>query len=229
MKLSEMPLAAFDIESTGVEVTRDRIVTASIVTIDGAKVNTDEWLLDPGIDIPDGAAKIHGVTTARARLEGSDYDEGYCAISDRLQTVWAQGHLVAIMNAAFDLSLMHWEGKRLDEPEMVVGPVLDPLVIDKHLDPYRRGRRTLTALCEYYGVRQTDAHQSTGDSLAAARLAYRMVRLPQLADHTVDTLMTAQAQWRAEQQESLHTYFLRQGNHEAAATVSGEWPVRRTA
>ena len=56
--ITDMPLAAFDLETTGVDVTRDRIVTATIITIDGSQVHTDEWLLDPGIDIPDGAAKI---------------------------------------------------------------------------------------------------------------------------------------------------------------------------
>lgn len=228
--IADMPLAAFDLETTGTDVTHDRIVTATIITIDGAKVNADEWLLNPGIDIPEGAAKIHGITTQKARAEGQDYSDGYRQIRDRLETVWTQGHAVVIMNAAFDLSMLHWEGLRLGHPELVVGAVVDPYVIDKQIDRFRRGKRTLTALCEHYGVDQGAAHDATGDCLSAARVAWKQLRLPDMASFDdVESLMRAQAQWRAEQQQSLHEYFLRQGNREAAATVDGEWPVRRTA
>lgn len=134
------------------------------------------------------------------------------------------------MNAAYDLSLLHFEGLRLGMPDIVVGTVIDPLVIDKQIDPYRRGRRTLTALCDQYGVQQGAAHDATGDCLSAARVAYKQLRRPELASFSdMEPLMLAQAQWRAEQQQSLHEYFLRQGNTEAAASVDGEWPVRRTA
>lgn len=229
MTITDMSLACFDLETTGVQVNGDRIVTASVVVIGPDGPHTQEWLLDPEIDIPDGAARVHGVTTEKARDHGQNYAEGYREIRDRLETLWAHDKIIAIMNASFDLSLMHWEGLRLGYPPLEVGAVLDPLVVDKHLDRFRRGKRTLTALCEHYGCRQDDAHQSTGDALAAARLAWKMVRLPELADHDANSLMAAQAQWRAEQQQSLHEYFLRNGNTEAAASVSGEWPVQRSA
>lgn len=228
--ITDMPLAAFDLETTGVDVTRDRIVTATIITIDGSQVHTDEWLLDPGIDIPEQAAKVHGITTERARADGQDYAEGYAQIRSRLETVWAQGHALVIMNAAYDLSMLHWEGQRLGSPELVVGAVIDPYVIDKQIDRFRKGKRTLTALCQQYGVEQGAVHNATGDCLSAARVTWKLLRRPELAEFdNIDSLMRAQAQWRAEQQQSLHEYFLRTGNTEAAATVDGEWPVRRTA
>lgn len=229
MTLADAPLAAFDLETSGVDVRRDRIVTASVVVIGPDGPHPEEWLLDPGIDIPDEAARVHGVTTDKARADGQDYADGYRQIRDRLETLWAHGKVVAIMNAAFDLSLLHWEGLRLGYPDLVPGPVIDPYVIDKQLDRFRKGKRTLTALCAHYGLRQDDAHQATGDALAAARLAWRMARLPDLAEYDTTTLMAVQAQWRADQQQSLHEYFLRQGNHDAAASVSGEWPVQRSA
>lgn len=228
--LTDMPLAACDLETSGVDVLHDRIVTASIITIDGANARPDEWLLDPGIEIPDEAARIHGITTAKARAEGLNYEAGYQKVRDRLETLFASGRLVCGMNLAFDLSLIHWEGLRLGYPPLEVGAVFDVYVVDKALDRFWRGKRTLTALCEHYGVEQGQAHDATGDCVSAARIAWKQLRSPDLASFgDTESLMVAQAQWRAEQQESLHTYFLRQGNHEAAATVSGEWPVRRTA
>lgn len=228
--LTDMPLAAIDTETTGVDVLTARLVTASFVTIDGPTIGSDELLLNPGIDIPDEAAKVHGITTAKAQAEGLDYENGYRQVRDKLETLFASDRLVCGMNLAYDLSLIHWEGLRLGYPPLEVGALFDVYVIDKAVDKFRRGKRTLTALCQHYGVEQGAAHDATGDCMSAARVAWKQLRLPELASFDdVDSLMQAQAQWRAEQQESLHTYFLRQGNHEAAATVSGEWPVRRTA
>lgn len=228
--ITEKPLAAFDLETTGVDVTRDRIVTATIITIDRAQVHADEWMLDPGVDIPDGAAKVHGITTEKARADGQPYEDGYRAIRDRLETLFAAGRMIVVFNASFDLSLMHWEGLRLGYPPLEVGAVFDPFVVDKTIDRFRKGKRTLAAMCDHYGVELGNAHEATADALGAARLAWKMMRLPEVSSFgDVESLMSAQAQWKAEQAESLHTYFLRQGNTEAAATVDGEWPVRRTA
>lgn len=230
--IADMPLAAFDIESSGTDVFTDFIVSATVVTIDGANVHADEWLLQPpdGREIPEGATNVHGITTERARAEGTPYTEGYVAIRDRLETVWAKDYLMCIMNAAFDCSMVHHQGIALGCPPLEVGAVLDPMCVDKQLDRFRKGKRTLKALCEHYGVKLGNAHDATADALAAARLAWKMLRLPELASFgDVDSLMRAQAQWRADQQAGLFEYFKRQGNDEAAASVSGEWPVQRSA
>src|SRR5437588_459876 len=45
--------------------------------------------------------------------------------------------------------------------------VLDPRVLDKHADRYRRGHRTLTDLCAHYGVALTAAHDAAADAVAS--------------------------------------------------------------
>ncbi|MCF8610017.1 3'-5' exonuclease [Gordonia sp. HY285] len=225
--LTDLPLAAFDTETTGVNVHADRIVTASIITINGTDAHTDEWLVDPGIEIPTGASDVHGITTEKAQADGLGYDVGYRAIRSTLETLWANDRLVAIMNAAFDLSLIHWEGIRLGYPPLQVGPVIDPMVIDRQIDKYRRGRRTLTALCDHYGIELTDAHSSNGDALATARLAYKLLRRPELATIAdTDTLMASQAAWHADRQNEFADYLRSQGK--PADDVSPEWPIRYT-
>ena len=59
------PLAVFDIESTGVVPTRDRIVELSVIKLfpDGTKQITTRRL-NPGMPIPPGATAIHGITDA---------------------------------------------------------------------------------------------------------------------------------------------------------------------
>ena len=66
------PRAAFDLETTGKDPRTARIVTASIVMVDeaGAVADTHEWLADPGMEIPEEAAAIHGISTAHAREHG---------------------------------------------------------------------------------------------------------------------------------------------------------------
>lgn len=228
--IRDMPLAAIDTETTGVDVFTARIVTAAFVTIDGATVASEEVLLDPGIEIPAEAAKVHGITTEKARAEGIEYEAGYRQIRDRLETLFASDRLVCGMNLAFDLSLIHWDGLRLGYPPLEVGALFDVYVVDKAIDRFRKGKRTLAAMCDHYGVELGNAHEATADALGAARLAWKMMRLPEMASFgDVDSMMATQAQWKSEQAESLRTYFKRSGNNEAAATVDGEWPVRRTA
>src|SRR5690349_19597953 len=69
------PIVALDLETTGLDVQVDRIVTAAVVAItpqpdQRPQVRETEWLADPGIAIPDDAEAIHGITTERARRDG---------------------------------------------------------------------------------------------------------------------------------------------------------------
>src|SRR5688500_20167479 len=64
-------LCGFDLETTGVDVEADRIVSACVVQCGGGHpTQSATWMADPGIEIPEGAAKVHGITTERARAEG---------------------------------------------------------------------------------------------------------------------------------------------------------------
>ena len=225
MGLIDMPLAAFDLETTGPDPHTAYVVTASIVSIQGSQTTTAEWLLDPGVEIPDGAAEVHSITTEHAREHGTDYREGIDEIADALRNLWDDGFLVVVMNAPYDYTIMTRECRRLDIPAFEVGPTFDPLVVDKAVERYRRGPRTLTSLAEHYEVRQDDAHQSTGDCLTAARVAYRMLRRnPTLAALEPDEAMQLQQQWRAQQQDSLRAYWQGQGD-ERWRDVSSDWPV----
>jgi DNA polymerase III epsilon subunit-like protein len=103
--------------------------------------------------------------------------------------------------------------------------VIDPLVLDKHLDPYRKGSRRLEAACEHYRCRLDGAHDSAHDALAAARVAYRIGQTTELGHMTAPGLHDAQIEWAAEQARSLRDYFRQQGKTEAAASIVEDWPV----
>ena len=210
---------AFDTETTGIDVWNDRIVTATIARIDGPNVETLTWLINPGIDIPQAATDVHGITTQHAQENGQNPAEAIREIT----AVLSDAHPVVAFNASYDFTILTAEaerhGTRVDVPA-----VIDPHVIDKHVDPRRRGKRTLTATCEHYGVKQTDAHDATGDALAAARLAWTLTEQhPDLLQVDPTELHQAQIEWRRDQAESLARYFVRQGRPD---DVARDWPIQ---
>lgn len=62
------PLVCFDVESTGLDVEKDRIVEVGFVKLfpDGRREQIQRRV-DPGIDIPESATKIHGIRNEDVR------------------------------------------------------------------------------------------------------------------------------------------------------------------
>ena len=89
MSWHEGTLYGFDVESTGVDVFTDRIVTATVVKIEGGQLaDQRSWLVDPGISIPEAATKVHGITTERARAEEPYFHEQGPIALHTLQKTW---------------------------------------------------------------------------------------------------------------------------------------------
>ncbi|MFL1904819.1 3'-5' exonuclease [Streptomyces tauricus] len=223
-------LAGFDTETTGVDVETDRIVTACIVEVGGnTPPLTANWLINPGVDIPEAAAAVHGISTEKAKADGQDPAEAVAQLVAGLTQVVLAGTPLVIMNAPFDLTILDREARRYGVQPLteVVGDelhVVDPRVLDKHVDTYRPGKRTLTDLCRLYKVRLDGAHSADADAIAACRVAWRLGNEhPKLAELSVAELHTAQAGWAAGQAASFQAH-LRKKNPNAV--VDGSWPLR---
>jgi DNA polymerase-3 subunit epsilon len=221
------PLFAFDTETTGVDPMEARIVTATAFVLDPAGQHTTEWLADPGVEIPAGASEIHGITTEHARAHGRPAAEVAGQLCLALYEGWDLGGPVIAYNAAYDLTVLDNEMQRhFGERLEIRGPVVDPFVLDKQMDRYRKGKRTLTACCDHYRVNLGDqgAHNATADTIGAARLAWRIAQVyPEIGRADLAELHQLQIGWYAEQADGLAKYFARQGKTEA---VSREWPLR---
>jgi len=221
-------LGVFDLETTGIDIETSRVVSAHIGILDagGMLVERYDWLADPGIDIPEQATAVHGITTARAQAEGRPAGEVIGEIVATLAHLLERGVAVTVYNAAYDLSLLDREALRHGiAPLVAPSPIIDPLVLDKAVDKYRKGKRTLEAAAAFYGVDLTDAHDAAADAVAAGRVAQAMAHRygAQLA---VDPILLhgKQVSWCAEQSASFQDYMRRTRDPEF--TTSGSWPVR---
>ncbi|MEU0979099.1 3'-5' exonuclease [Streptomyces griseus] len=222
-------MCGFDLETTGVDTETDRIVTACVVMLGGKHpTQATTWLANPGVEIPEGAAKVHGITTEVARAEGQPAGQVVEQIIAELAQASYAGIPIVIMNASFDLTLLDREAER-HRVHPLTGEgrsnlrVVDPRILDRQVDRYRSGKRTLTHLCQHYDVRLDAAHSADADAVAACRVAWRQAtRYPQLAAMTLDELHTAQVAWAAEQAASLQEYLRKK---DPAAVVEGAWPL----
>ncbi|MGW6454998.1 exonuclease domain-containing protein [Streptomyces sp. NPDC055078] len=226
-------LAGFDLESTGVDVEQDRIVTACVVQCGGKQPTASAtWLADPGVEIPKGAAKIHGITTERARADGRPAAEVVEQVVAALAQVARDGVPIVAMNAAFDLTMLDREARRHNVQPLtdIVGDqlrVVDPYVLDKRVDPYRSGSRKLENLCAHYGVRLDKAHSADADAIAACRVAWRIAQqYAEVGQGFLDELHDQQITWAREQAEGLRDHFATTpGKEHRAATVRTDWPL----
>lgn len=228
-----MLLCSFDLETTGIDVTTARIVTAACLDIDtnsgrswedSKVVNT--WLADPGIEIPAGAAAVHGISTEYARANGQNHDSVVNELVSHIYNMWDRGAILVVYNAAYDLSLLHVLSGGTFE---VRGPVFDPLVVDKHLDEYRKGSRKLTDVTKHYlGFDLENAHAADADADAAARLTEKFIQDTFLGKlpTTTPEVMNLQQQAKLEQFEGLRSWLASQGKE---IDGDGLWPVQQCA
>jgi DNA polymerase-3 subunit epsilon len=236
------PWLGFDSESSGVNVFADRLVTACVAyRSENDSGWTKDWLTNvDGEDIAPEAVAVHGITSEYAHASGQPVIDVAEEVRERLQDAWAVGIPVVAMNAAFDLSLLNAELVRADHrPLSIDGPVLDPLVLDRIADKWRKGKRTLPDLCKHYDVPHTaaapgedveaaaGAHDATADALAALRVLWRIGRkYPDLAALSTQELHERQVEGHAAWAESFESYLRSQGKGDV---IDREWPIRRVA
>jgi len=228
-------MIGFDTETTGVDVDveQDRIVTGSVVHIvptkDGPQTATMSLLADPGVPIPEAASAIHGITTERAQADGRPPSVVLSELTTYLADAIDDGCPIVGMNLVYDLTILDRDCRRhgvtpLSQRVPAIRPVIDVRVLDKRVDPYRRGGRKLTDLCLHYGVRIDGAHDATFDALAALRVAWRIAEKHPQLQIDLGHLHDQQVVWAAEQVANFAAYRRRQG--EPLEDEDGTWPIK---
>lgn len=224
-----MRYCSFDLETTGVDVTTARIVTAAcyVLDTDTGQSEMKEWVADPGVEIPEEAANVHGWTTEKAREHGRPHEEVVWEVAHFLETEWKSGSIVVVYNAAYDLSLMHV----LTQGAFTIrGPVQDPLVLDRAFDKYRKGSRKLIDTAAVYGVQLTNAHAADADALASIGILRAMQEQPAwhaaFFGRTLPEQMEIQQHHYAEYAHGLERYFASKGQQFSGGFL---WPIQQSA
>ncbi|MEU3603326.1 3'-5' exonuclease [Streptomyces sp. NPDC006798] len=218
------PLAAFTAETTGPDAERDRIAAAALVMRQspGARPEVVRRPVDPGVPVPPGD---------RPRGQGRWPAPVVEEIARALVRRCAAARPLVVVNAPFALTLLDRELRRHRAsslpraPETVPLCVLDPLVLDRHLDRYRKGGRALGDLCGQYGVAPDGPPGAAADAVAALeparavgrRFAARLERLSAAELHTL------QGVWHAAGARGMETWSARAGTERA---VDPAWPLR---
>lgn len=163
-----------DLETTGLDTERDRVVSVGAVRVRGGMVRLADHfseLVNPGRDIPPQAVTIHGIKpdqVAGAR-RASEVFVDFLA--------WLGGDVLVAHYALFDLYFINLTMRRL------YGFPLQNLVVDVRTmckgvilpsDPYGIGRHDtdcgLDALAQRFSIETAERHTALGDALLTAQV-----------------------------------------------------------
>ena len=235
MAWTEDPWLGFDTETTGVDVGEDRLVTAALVLRRGGAdedVHDVEhtWLADPGVPIPEAATNVHGISTRQARDNGRPIVEVLDEVASTLVDHWRLGHPVVAFNAVYDLTLVdnelrrHGVGTFAERLGSQPAPVIDPLVLDRALDRYRKGKKTLAAMAPVYGVTLSeDAHTAEVDvAMTLDVLAAMARRHPEIGAMSAPELHAWQVTQHRAWAENFEQWLRSKGRD---AHISRAWPI----
>lgn len=156
IKILDRPCVFFDLETTGADIARDRIVSIalSFLSPDGTRV--DKYtLVNPGIPIPPEATAVHGITDEMVAGKPS-----FAQLSKSLNAQMTGVDFSGFNIRNFDIPLLAEEFARAGiEWTIGDGRVFDAMRIFTN----NERRRLQDAVKFYCGREITDAHNAAGD------------------------------------------------------------------
>lgn len=157
------PLAIIDLETTGLNPDRDRIVELAILKIQPDGLET-QYLkrLNPQIPIPAGASAVHGIRDCDV-AGAPPFAEVAAEILDFLQDCDLAGFNIS----NYDLRLLRREFERAG----ISFSINERAIVDAQQIYHAKERRDLKAACRFYLQEEHDkAHSALDDALATWRV-----------------------------------------------------------
>ncbi len=153
-------VACVDLETTGGQAARDRVIEAGIVLLeDGVVVEEYSTLVNPGTRIPFAIQQFTGITEAMV----ADAPP-FAAVADDIASR-VEGRLFAAHNARFDYGFLRSEFRRLER--RFRAPVLCTVRLSRALTPDERGH-SLDAVMNRHGIACGARHRALGDARVLA-------------------------------------------------------------
>ncbi len=166
--IPETPLAFVDLEMTGLDVSRDRVVEVCIErVVGGERVAVVQSLVNPGERVG-GAAHVHGIDAA-AVAGAPAFEQIAAAVLDALR-----GAVLVAHAAAWDVAFLAAECKRAGLA-LEVDHWLDTLVLARRAFAFQS--YSLAALCKELGIDPGRAHRADSDVAAMRAVFARCVEV----------------------------------------------------
>ena len=172
------PICFFDLETTGINITNDRIVEIAVLKIhpDG-KEERKTWLVNPEMPIPAEVTAIHGISDADI-AEKPTFKE----LAKEIYTMVKDSDLAGFNSNRFDIPLLAEEMLRADVDFDMKGRV----AVDVQTIFHKMEQRTLAAAYKFYCDKNLeDAHSAAADTEATYEvLKAQIARYDELENDT---------------------------------------------
>ena len=175
------PICFFDLETTGIDVSKDRIVEIAVVKIypNGNK-ESKTWLVNPTIPIPAETTAIHGISDEKVANEPT-----FKELAPLVYNMIKDSDLAGFNSDRFDIPLLAEEMLRAG----VDFDMKNSVSVDVQTIFHKKEERTLSAAYKFYcGESLENAHSANADTEATYEiLKAQLDRYPDL-ENDIKTL-----------------------------------------
>ena len=158
MKLTlHKPLCVFDLETTGVQITKDRIVQIAIIKInpDGSEMEYNQ-IVNPEMEIPQEICEIHGITNEMAKKAPTLKE-----LAPAIMAFIGDADLAGFNSNKFDIPVLVEELIRVG----IDADFSNKAFVDVQNIFHKMEQRTLSAACLFYtGKPMENAHNALFDT-----------------------------------------------------------------
>ena len=158
LKLTK-PMVFFDLETTGINIAKDRIVEISILKVfpNGNK-ESKTWLVNPEMEIPAEVVAIHGISNEKVVTEPT-----FNELAEQVNNLIAGCDLAGFNSNRFDIPLLAEEMLRAG----IDFDMKNRVAVDVQVIFHKKEQRTLSAAYKFYCDKNLEnAHSAEADTNA---------------------------------------------------------------
>jgi DNA polymerase III epsilon subunit family exonuclease len=171
--IEDAELVVFDLETTGLAASRDRMCEIGAVRVRSLEIaDTFETLVDPGVSLPPTIARLTGLRDADLRRAPRQ------ELAVRRFLAFAGDAPLAAHNARFDVGFLDHAVQRLTG-RRVAAAVVDTVWLARRLLQRRSERFSLAQLAHFFGTSTDPCHRALPDALATAEILIALLGLAQ--------------------------------------------------
>ena len=175
------PIVFFDLETTGINIAKDKVVEISILKVfpNGNK-ESKTWLVNPEMAIPNESSEIHGITDEKVANEPT-----FKELAPSINEMIADSDLAGFNSNRFDIPLLAEELMRAG----IDFDMNNRKAVDVQTIFHKKEQRTLSAGYQFYcGKELVGAHGAEADTNATYEILLAQVDKYDDLENTIDSL-----------------------------------------